>query len=100
MKEFLTLNNVENIDYFIAHPGGTKVLAAYEEALGMDRSKTANSRSVLREFGNMSSVTVIFVLDLFLREECTVGATGLMAALGPGFCSELLLLEWEEVRSA
>ncbi len=98
VREFLTSQNIEDIDYFIAHPGGTKVLSSYEEALGLDQSQTAISRSILRQFGNMSSVTIIFVLDQFLREGCKTGATGLMAALGPGFCSELLLLVWKEVR--
>ncbi|WP_394174127.1 type III polyketide synthase [Guptibacillus hwajinpoensis] len=98
VKGFLTSQNKvpDEIDYFIAHPGGTKVLTAYEEALGLDKSMTAISREVLRHYGNMSSVTVIYVLDQFLRSGCETGATGLMAALGPGFCSELLLLEWKE----
>ncbi|MGA9290591.1 MAG: 3-oxoacyl-[acyl-carrier-protein] synthase III C-terminal domain-containing protein, partial [Anaerobacillus sp.] len=98
VREFLTSESKEpeQIDYFIAHPGGTKVLTAYEEALGLDRSMTDVSRSILRQYGNMSSVTIIFVLDQFLRDGCIVGDIGLMAALGPGFCSELLLLEWKE----
>lgn len=99
VREYLDAERVdsEEIDYFIAHPGGTKVLTAYEEALGMNKDKTAISRSVLRQYGNMSSVTVIFVLDRFMRESCEPGAKGLVAALGPGFSSELLLLEWREV---
>ncbi len=98
VREFLSSESKkpEQIDYFIAHPGGTKVLTAYEEALGLDRSMTDVSRGILRQYGNMSSVTIIFVLDQFLRDDCIVGDTGLMAALGPGFCSELLLLEWKE----
>ncbi|WLR60332.1 type III polyketide synthase [Guptibacillus hwajinpoensis] len=96
--EFLSIHEktTQEIDYFIAHPGGTKVLTAYEEALGFDKSMTAISRNVLKEYGNMSSVTVIYVLDQFLRNGCKHGHLGLMAALGPGFCSELLLLEWKE----
>ncbi|WP_347549797.1 3-oxoacyl-[acyl-carrier-protein] synthase III C-terminal domain-containing protein [Pseudalkalibacillus hwajinpoensis] len=98
VKEFLSSHqkSPEHIDYFIAHPGGTKVLTAYEHALGLNREKTAISRDVLRRYGNMSSVTIIYVLDEFLRNGCKVGQTGLMAALGPGFCSELLLLEWKK----
>ncbi|MCA0990836.1 type III polyketide synthase [Pseudalkalibacillus hwajinpoensis] len=84
----------EEINYFIAHPGGTKVLTAYEEALGFSRDMTSVSREVLRNYGNMSSVTVVYVLDQILRNGCKEEDIGLMAALGPGFCSELLLLKW------
>jgi alkylresorcinol/alkylpyrone synthase len=84
-----------DITHFIAHPGGKKVLEAYESALGFDQTKTAISREVLRENGNMSSPTVLYVLEKFMKNEPVAGEYGLMAALGPGFCGELLLLKWE-----
>lgn len=85
----------DDITHFVAHPGGKKVLQAYEHALGFDQTKTAISRQVLRENGNMSSPTILYVLEQFMECEPVVGEYGLMAALGPGFCGELLLLKWE-----
>ncbi|WP_088007427.1 type III polyketide synthase [Indiicoccus explosivorum] len=84
-----------DIDHFIAHPGGKKVLAAYEKALDISREKTAVSREVLTRFGNMSSPTVLYVLKEFMEQEPADGTNGLLTALGPGFSSELVWLEWE-----
>ncbi|MBS4199454.1 type III polyketide synthase [Bacillus sp. FJAT-49732] len=86
---------ISQIKHFIAHPGGKKVLKAYEEALGLPPERTATSLEVLREYGNMSSVTVLFVLERFLKQEMKNGDYGIIAALGPGFSSELLLVRWE-----
>lgn len=81
--------------YFL-HPGGRKVLRAYEEALGIDGDGLAASERVLRHYGNMSSCTVIFVLDDSLRsaDAPAPGEIGVAGALGPGFSSELLLLRF------
>lgn len=84
-----------NITHFIAHPGGKKVLQAYEKTLNFETSKTEHSRKVLRQNGNMSSPTVLYVLEAFIQQQATNGEYGLMAALGPGFCGELLLLQWD-----
>ncbi|MCG7335925.1 type III polyketide synthase [Sporosarcina sp. ACRSM] len=84
-----------DLTHFVAHPGGKKVLGAYEKALGFDPTKTEISRDILRENGNMSSPTVLYVLEKFMRNKPVAGDYGLMAALGPGFCGELLLLRWE-----
>ncbi len=82
-----------DIEAFLLHPGGAKVLAAYTDALSLTADQTVYSRRVLRDFGNMSSVTVLFVLDAFLRDG-TPGHDGhaLVSALGPGFTSEAVLL--------
>ncbi|KAB2952542.1 type III polyketide synthase [Heliorestis acidaminivorans] len=85
---------VKDIDWFIAHPGGLKVLDAYEEALKLPSHKTAISREVLCQYGNMSSATVLFVLEKTIEQKPPVGSYGLITALGPGFCSELLLVRW------
>lgn len=85
---------MEDISHFIAHPGGKKVLDAYEETLRLGKDKTENSRRVLTEHGNMSSPTILYVLERFMQGEIKQGDYGLMAALGPGFCGELLLLQW------
>lgn len=97
VHEFLDANGLskDDIAHFVAHPGGRKVLEAYETALQFDPSKTDISRDVLRENGNMSSPTILYVLEKFMKNEPAAGDYGLMAALGPGFCGELLLLKWE-----
>lgn len=95
---FLEKQNIamEDIGYFIAHPGGKKVLDAYEVSLGIDRSLMDISTDVLREFGNMSSSTILYVLKRHMELEPMEGEYGLAAALGPGFSSELLLVRWGE----
>ncbi|WP_144558451.1 type III polyketide synthase [Shouchella miscanthi] len=96
VTDYLQQENVdlEDIDAFIAHPGGKKVLEAYEKALKFSSEKTALSRLVLSEYGNMSSPTVLYVLKACMEQEHERGEKGLIAALGPGFCSEMLLVEW------
>lgn len=85
----------DDIEHFIAHPGGKKVLLAYEEALNFTEMKTNHSREILRNHGNMSSPTILYVLKRFMEDKPKQNDLGLMAALGPGFCGELLLLQWE-----
>ncbi|GKV69441.1 putative chalcone synthase [Sporosarcina sp. NCCP-2716] len=84
-----------DITRFVAHPGGKKVLQAYEDALHFDSSMTEISRNVLRMNGNMSSPTVLYVLMEFMEAEPQAGEYGILAALGPGFSGELQLLKWE-----
>ncbi|MDQ0221444.1 type III polyketide synthase [Peribacillus cavernae] len=97
VEALLTANQIslEDIRQFIAHPGGKKVIKAYEEALGFDEKMTEISMNVLKEYGNMSSATILYVLERFMQKEAGAGDLGLAAALGPGFSSELLLLRWE-----
>ena len=93
---FLTEHGVSvgDLDHFIAHPGGKKVLDAYVKALEFPESMTDISLNVLKEYGNMSSATILYVLRRFM-ENGEAGDLGLAAALGPGFSSELLLMRWE-----
>ncbi|WP_075982070.1 type III polyketide synthase [Bacillus massilinigeriensis] len=86
--------NIEDIHHFIAHPGGKKVLEAYKETLSLPSEMIDDSLHILRNYGNMSSVTVIYVLKRFL-EKGKSNEMGLVTSLGPGFSSELLLLRWE-----
>ncbi len=86
----------EDIEHFIAHPGGKKVLSAYEKSLSIGTGKTEHPRNVLRDFGNMSSPTVLYVLKEFIDQHPNAGEQGLLTALGPGFSSEMLWLEWRE----
>lgn len=85
---------MKKVTHFIAHPGGKKVLDAYEETLQLTKDKTNHSRQVLSEYGNMSSPTILYVLERFMENEVNIEDYGLMAALGPGFSGELLLLQW------
>lgn len=97
VHEFLSSYGLskDDISHFVAHPGGKKVLTAYEKALGFESSMTDISRDVLRNHGNMSSPTVLYVLKRFMESKPQSGEYGIMAALGPGFCGELLLLKWD-----
>ena len=95
-RESLTL---DGLDHIVTHPGGTKVLAAFEEALELPSSALDHARAVLREYGNMSSPTCLFVLERFLRTHTlSAGDTALVAALGPGFAAEYVLLDAEPAR--
>lgn len=78
---------------WVLHPGGAKVLAAYQEAMGIDEVSLQASWSVLRRYGNMSSPTALFVLaDLMGHIE--PGTPGVLLALGPGFAAEGVVLGW------
>ena len=79
----------EELEHFVLHPGGSRVLDAFEEALGMQGGELATSRDVLRDCGNMSSVTVLFILERFLDGgDLAKGDLGVISALGPGFSAE------------
>jgi alkylresorcinol/alkylpyrone synthase len=87
----LTLADITRV---IAHPGGMKVLKAYEEALSLTPDALRHARDILRTHGNMSSCTVLFVLERELQDPHRKGEHGLLMALGPGFSSEQVLLKW------
>jgi len=83
------------IEAFVLHPGGRKLLVAVEEELALPRQRTQPSWDVLAEYGNLSSASVLFVLHEWLtRRRPAPGSLGLMAAFGPGFTAEQLLLQW------
>lgn len=88
--------NSADIIHFVAHPGGKKVLQAYEKALSLSAERTDISRNVLAQYGNMSLPTVLYVLKEFIAQQPKAGEEGLLTALGPGFSSEMLWLQWEE----
>ncbi|MBL0386023.1 type III polyketide synthase [Tumebacillus sp. ITR2] len=79
---------------FIAHPGGMKVLQAYQEALQLPDEMLRHSRDILRTHGNMSSCTVLFVLAQELQDSHQPGEHGLVLSLGPGFSCEQVVLQW------
>lgn len=79
----------EDVEHFILHPGGAKVLDAFEAVLGLAPGALTFSRGVLREHGNMSSATVLFILGRFLESgEFADGDLGVLSAMGPGFSAE------------
>jgi alkylresorcinol/alkylpyrone synthase len=83
------------IRHWVAHTGGPKVLQAFEAALDLPPDALAGSWKSLNEVGNLSSASVLFVLaDLLESEVPRPGEYGLLVAMGPGFCSELVLLQW------
>lgn len=94
IEGFLSQHNLKlsDIRNFIFHPGGKKVLEAYTDALEVKGDFLKNSRIVMNNYGNMSSVTVLYVLERFMNHGFEDGY-GLMMAMGPGFSSEMVLLE-------
>lgn len=85
----------EDISAFLLHPGGQKLLSYMQEELGLDRSDTEISWEILRRFGNLSSASVLFILNEWLvQKEMPSGSYGLAMAFGPGFTAEMLLLQW------
>ncbi|MCI0393599.1 MAG: type III polyketide synthase [Chloroflexi bacterium] len=94
---FLAQHALERSDIacWVAHPGGPKVMEAMEEGLGLEEGTLHLSRKSLFQFGNISSVSVLLVLQETLRGyHPEPGSYGLMLAMGPGFGAELLLLRW------
>jgi alkylresorcinol/alkylpyrone synthase len=86
-----------DVEWFVAHPGGPKVLEALQSTLGVDRDALAVTWDSLRRIGNLSSASVLHVLaDTLSRRPPPAGSYGLMMAMGPGFCSELVLLRAPE----
>ena len=85
----------QDITSWVLHTGGPKVLEATEAALGLPDRTLAVSWQCLRRTGNLSSASVLFVLEEVLRHgRPPAGTWGLLAAMGPAFCSELVLLRW------
>ena len=79
----------EEVEHLVTHPGGAKVLDAFEEVFGLGPGGLVLSREVLRDYGNMSSVTVLFILERFLESGAYApGEYGVISALGPGFSAE------------
>jgi alkylresorcinol/alkylpyrone synthase len=94
---FLSAHRLDKsrIRHFIAHTGGPKVLQAFSEALALPPGALQRSWDSLERVGNLSSASVLFVLRETLdAQEAQPGDLGLLMAMGPGFCAELVLLQW------
>ncbi len=84
-----------DVTSFVCHPGGPKVLTAFEEALDQPRETFALTWKSLAELGNLSSASVLMVLaDTLAERRPPPGSFGLLLSMGPGFCAELVLLRW------
>jgi alkylresorcinol/alkylpyrone synthase len=83
-----------DISTWVCHPGGPKVIEAVEHALELPVDALDHTRKSLRENANLSSVSVLDVLRANMADPPPPGSFGLMMAMGPGFCSELVLLGW------
>ncbi|WP_435625770.1 type III polyketide synthase [Flagellimonas sp.] len=85
---------MEEVDYLIFHPGGRKIVETVESLFGELGKNIDETREVLRNFGNMSSVTVLYVLEQFLNRPYEAGKQGLVLSFGPGFSAQRVLLRW------
>jgi len=97
VDDFLAEHGLDRsaIASWVCHPGGPRVLEAMEEALELPPEALAVTWKSLREMGNLSSASVLLVLgDTLESRRPPPGSWGLLLALGPGFCSELVLLRW------
>ncbi len=93
---FLEKNNTSSteIDHLIFHPGGRKIMETVDQLFGKLGKNIDATRAVMRDFGNMSSATVLYVLERFMDKPQEPGSTGLMLSFGPGFSAQKVLLRW------
>lgn len=85
---------IEDIDHLIFHPGGKKIISLVEELFRTMGKKLDDTKEILRLYGNMSSATVLYVLERFMDRQLPKGNKGLMLSFGPGFSAQRILLQW------
>ncbi|WP_298151918.1 type III polyketide synthase [Flavobacterium sp.] len=93
---FLAKNNmkIEDIDHLIFHPGGKKIVQTVEDLFSGMGKNIDNTKEVLKQYGNMSSATVLYVLEKCMEQNPAKGSTGVMLSFGPGFSAQRILLKW------
>ena len=93
---FLEKHNtdIEKVQHLIFHPGGKKIVQTVSELFGTLGKNIDDTREILRLYGNMSSVTVLYVLERFLNQSIPQGDQGLMLSFGPGFSAQRILIQW------
>lgn len=93
---FLKKNNLEikDIDHMIFHPGGKKIVATVENLFTEYGKNINDTKEVLLQYGNMSSATVLYVLERIMDSKPQAGDLGLMLSFGPGFSAQRVLLQW------
>jgi alkylresorcinol/alkylpyrone synthase len=97
VHEFLAEHSLDtrDIDFWISHPGGPKVINAIEKGLALGQGALDISRESLAEIGNLSSASVLAILERTLeKRKPSSGTMGVLLAMGPGFCAEMVLLQW------
>lgn len=96
VNPFLERNglSIKNLDYLIFHPGGKKIVQTIEKIFSEHGKNINETKGVLKDFGNMSSATVLYVLERFMEQQPAKGNKGLMLSFGPGFTAQRILLEW------
>ncbi|QED36943.1 type III polyketide synthase [Antarcticibacterium arcticum] len=87
-------SNIEKVQHLIFHPGGKKIVQTVSELFGTLGKNIDDTREILRLYGNMSSVTVLYVLERFLNQSIPKGDQGLMLSFGPGFSAQRILIQW------
>lgn len=87
-------SDIEKVDHLVFHPGGKKIVQTVSDLFGNLGKNIDDTREVLRLYGNMSSATVLYVLERFLKRDIQKGEQGLMLSFGPGFSAQRILLEW------
>ena len=96
INPFLERNQlkIEDIHHLIFHPGGKKIVQTVEDLFGVLGKNIDDTKEVLRMYGNMSSATVLYVLERFMDRNPAKGEKALMLSFGPGFSAQRILLEW------
>ena len=84
---------LEDVNHFAIHPGGKKILRVVEESLGINTDQSLEAHEVLSEHGNMSSPTILFVLEKILKNRKKAGENILAFAFGPGLTMESMMLK-------
>lgn len=87
--------SLPELQHFVLHPGGAKIMTTYRTALGVPETALALARDTMRHYGNQSSASVLFMLsDLMASGAPSAGDLGFLVAMGPGFAAEMLTLSW------
>jgi len=96
VNPFLKRNSltVSDIEHLIFHPGGRKIVETVEDLFGSLGKNINETKEVLNKYGNMSSATVLYVLEAFMRKSPEKGTLGLMLSFGPGFTAQRILIEF------
>ena len=96
IEPFLERNNlkIEDINHLIFHPGGKKIVETVEGLFKSLGKNIDDTKEVLRLYGNMSSATVLYVLERFMDADRKPGEKGLMLSFGPGLSAQRILLKW------
>ena len=85
---------IEEVNHLIFHPGGKKIVQTVEELFGSLGKNIDDTKEVLKLYGNMSSATVLYVLERFMNKKLPKDDIGLMLSFGPGFSAQRILLKW------